>query len=218
MKRLACMIWNRFWLVCLLIGLQAIYFPLNHLGSNGIATHIFLDQLIPVWPVWTIPYILWQLWWPACFLWLVYNRSDAEFRHFFITAFATITIAMLTFWFFPTYVVRTLPENSDLFADMLTWIYEHDKPYNALPSAHMYITTMITLMWTRWYPRQKPLWLTIFWLILFSTLFTGQHYILDVMAGILLPVTVYYISGLYLERRAYFQTERTVTSMESGSY
>lgn len=209
---------RRFLSICLLIGLQSLYFPLNHLGRNGITTNIFFDQYIPVWPVWTIPYVLWQLWWPICFLWLVKNRSQQEFKHFFLTALSSITCAMLIFWLFPTYVVRGPPPGSDMFSQLLIWIYENDKAYNALPSAHMYVTSLITFFWLKWYAQKKALWLSIFCLILFSTLFTGQHYILDVVAGILLPATVYYISGLYLERRSYFQTDRTVAGMESGSY
>jgi membrane-associated phospholipid phosphatase len=42
------------------------------------------------------------------------------------------------------------------------------------------------LFYARWYPRLRLLWLGILIVVGLSTLFTGQHYILDVIGGIFL--------------------------------
>lgn len=44
-------------------------------------------------------------------------------------------------------------------------------------------TTLLALFFCRWYPRQTLLWILILVIVSLSTLFTGQHYILDVLGG-----------------------------------
>jgi membrane-associated phospholipid phosphatase len=62
-------------------------------------------------------------------------------------------------------------------------IHEHWGRYDAFPSGHIYITTLLALFFSHWYPRQKLAWILILVIVSLSTLFTGQHYILDVLGG-----------------------------------
>jgi membrane-associated phospholipid phosphatase len=113
----------------------------------------------------------------------------------------TFAMGALTFIFFPTYVrPATIPGN-DIFAMILGAIHEHWGRYDAFPSGHVYITTLLVFFFGRWYPRQKPLWTVILVVVSLSTLFTAQHYILDVLGGYLAALTGYYFglwwSGVY---------------------
>ena len=56
----------------------------------------------------------------------------------------------------------------------------------ALPSAHNYGTMLVSAFAIHFYPRRRWIWIIILVSIALSTLFTGQHYILDVVAGLAL--------------------------------
>lgn len=65
-------------------------------------------------------------------------------------------------------------------------MYVNDRVYNAFPSGHVYITTLIGLFWAQWFPRHRWWWRAIIVVIAFSTLFTHQHYLPDPVGGMLL--------------------------------
>jgi membrane-associated phospholipid phosphatase len=75
-------------------------------------------------------------------------------------------------------------------------LHERWGRYDAFPSGHIYITTLLALFFSRWYPRQKLLWFLILVIVSFSTLFTGQHYILDVIGGYAVAFSGYHF-GLW---------------------
>jgi membrane-associated phospholipid phosphatase len=83
----------------------------------------------------------------------------------------------------------------------LRMIHEDWGRYDAFPSGHVYITTLLVLFLARWYPRHRLLWVLILVIVSFSTLFTGQHYILDVLGGYLTALAGYHFglwwAGLY---------------------
>ena len=61
------------------------------------------------------------------------------------------------------------------------------------------------LFFARWYPRYKPLWIVILIVVSLSTLFTAQHYILDVIGGYLVALAGYHFglwwTGFYLRQK-----------------
>jgi membrane-associated phospholipid phosphatase len=54
------------------------------------------------------------------------------------------------------------------------------------------MTTLLALFYSLWYPRQKWIWMSILAIVCLSTLFTGQHYILDVVTGLALGIAGFY--------------------------
>jgi len=65
-----------------------------------------------------------------------------------------------------------------------------------LPSGHVYITTLLALSFSRWHPRYKILWAVVVVIVSLSTLFTAQHYILDVVGGYIVALAGYHF-GLW---------------------
>jgi membrane-associated phospholipid phosphatase len=123
----------------------------------------------------------------------------------------TFALGATTFVFFPTYVKPASLEGSDMFSLLLRAFHEGWGRYAALPSGHVYITTLLALFYSRWYPRYKSLWILILVIVSLATLFTGQHYILDVLGGYLVALAGYYF-GLWWTRRQETQ-KRTKTSL-----
>ena len=108
----------------------------------------------------------------------------------------TFAIGVSTFIFFPTYVQAAAPEGNDIFTSFLRYIHEDWGRYDAFPSGHVYITTLLALFFSRWYPRQKFIWIVTLVIVSLSTLFTGQHYLLDVAGGYVAALAGYYF-GLW---------------------
>jgi membrane-associated phospholipid phosphatase len=100
----------------------------------------------------------------------------------------TFSIGTATFVFFPTYIQAAVIPGNDIFSSLLRFIHENWGRYDAFPSGHVYITTLLTLFFSRWVPRRKALWIGILAIVSLSTLFTFQHYIIDVVGG--------YVAGL----------------------
>jgi membrane-associated phospholipid phosphatase len=181
---------QRLGLVCIPVGLQILYLPTSHWLSGGIAPRLFLD-VYPIWPVWTVIYMLcWPIW-MAAYTYIALKMDSRLFRVAVFSASLTIGVSMIIYVLFPTYVVRPVLVGEDFFTKFLGWVYAHDGTHDAMPSGHIYMTTLLVLFYSRWYPRYTWLWVGILALISFSTLYTGQHYILDVISGVVIAYVGY---------------------------
>ena len=180
----------------IVFGIQALYFPLNHFLRGGVEFKTTLDNYVPLWPIWVVPYVLICGWWVVACIWTVWRMEEHLYEAFFIaSAFASVS-AMTIFALFPTYVLRPDLSGGDWPAQILSWIYSSDHAYNAFPSGHVYVTTLIALFWSRWFPKWRWLWAATVVIVVLATLFTHQHYLPDPIGGLLLAWLGYHI-GLW---------------------
>ncbi|HJR82082.1 MAG TPA: phosphatase PAP2 family protein [Anaerolineales bacterium] len=191
MNNLKRLIW-----CALLFGIQALYFPLNRFLQGGMEFKTALDDYVPLWPIWVIPYGLICIWWIVAHLWAAWRMEERLYESFFIaSAFASVA-ALTIYTIFPTYVIRPEVSANDWTSQLLNWIYTNDYDYNAFPSGHVYITTLIALFWSLWFPKWRWLWIATVILVAFATLFTHQHYLPDPVGGLALAWFSYRI-GLW---------------------
>ena len=169
----------------LVIAIQFIYFPTSQATSGGIAPKLPID-VIPVYPIWVVPYYLCYPLWLFGIIWALLKLKDRDFSAFIAAAVFTVGIGNLTFIFFPTYVDLPVITGNDIFSELLRTIQIAGGTHAALPSAHNFITMLLAASAMHLYPRQRWLWIGIVVTVALSTLFTGQHYILDVVAGLAL--------------------------------
>ena len=169
----------------LVIAIQFIYFPTSQATSGGIAPKLPID-VIPVYPIWVVPYYLCYPLWLFGIIWALLKLKDRDFSAFIAAALFTVGIGNLTFIFFPTYVDLPVITGNDIFSELLRTIQIAGGTHAALPSAHNFITMLLAASAMRLYPHQRWLWIGIVVTVALSTLFTGQHYILDVVAGLAL--------------------------------
>lgn len=179
MNKLKRLIW-----CALLFGIQALYFPLNRYLQGGSELKTSLDQYIPLWTIWVVPYSLVCVWWIIAYLWAAWRMDEKMYEALFIATAVMCVSALMVFTFYPTYIIRPDLSAGDWSARWLNWIYTNDHSYNAFPSGHVYITTLIALFWSRWYPRWRWLWMGSVVIIVFATLFTHQHYLPDPIGGL----------------------------------
>jgi membrane-associated phospholipid phosphatase len=171
-------------LALLALGGNVLYVITNRALSGGVSTDLPVDALIPLWPVWMIPYLAVLVWWIGMLAWVTLRLEEDPFRTVMLAAILNVYTSVLVFVIFPTYVTRpAAPESADLISRMVQWVYTNDKDYNALPSLHISITTVLLLMLWDARPRYRWLWALILLVTLLSTLFTRQHYVLDLVFG-----------------------------------
>jgi membrane-associated phospholipid phosphatase len=116
-------------------------------------------------------------------------------------AMFTVSIGALAFIFFPTYIVLPKITGADFFSVMLRTVQVMGGTHAALPSAHNYITMLTASLATHFYPRQRFLWIAVVVIVALSTLFTGQHYILDVAAGLAVGWAGYRFGLWWVDRK-----------------
>ena len=174
-------------------------------------------DVFPIWPIWVLPYILCYVLWLVALAWIIFKTEDRSFRAFIAASILTFGVGAITFILFPTYVRPATLQGNDIFTDLLRTIHETWGRYNAFPSGHIYITTLLVLFFGRWYPRYKFLWISILVIVALSTLFTGQHYILDVIGGYSVALIGYHFglwwAGFYAaQKQPGKRTEKRMTS------
>ena len=183
---------KRFLWILLAWGIQLIYIPTSEWLTGGIEPKLPIDKF-PIWPIWVVPYVLCYLLWLSCFVWVLFKTDDSMFRSFIVAFLVTCSISVFIFILFPTYVPAAQLSGSDVFTSLLRFFHEGAGRYNALPSGHIYITALLAFFFSHWYPRTRPLWMLILVIVSLSTLFTAQHYVLDILAGLLVAAIGYYV-------------------------
>ena len=161
-----------------------------------------LDRAWPLVPVWAIVY-------GALYLFLILLpifvvRQDELIRR---TVYAYLFIWIIAYaFFFVIYPTAAPRPNLVIGEGFAVWglraLYSSDPPHNCFPSLHVAHSLVSALAVSRVH---RPLGIIAFMsglLVAISTLFTKQHYVLDVTAGALLALVAY---GIFLAR---YPTER----------
>jgi membrane-associated phospholipid phosphatase len=170
----------------LILALQLLYIPINRILQEGVVLRTPWDDFIPLWPIWTIPYLLSIAWWLGFSIWATWKMDDRLYLAFVAAAVAVMLIGYGIHLLYPTCVERPILTGDTWQTRLLSLVYELDRGYNAFPSGHTYNTILISLFWYRWQPRHRALALGIAIIVLLSTLFTGQHNLPDLVGGAVL--------------------------------
>ena len=176
----------------------AVYFTneIYDLLNHGPAVWILrtpIDDALPVVRPFVIPYV--SLNYVVYFTLIV-------FLLFRTKVFQSACLAMITAWFvsyffyffFQTEVIRPALTGSDIFTRMIQNVYAGDNPFNDFPSLHTSISTLLAIHWFRFDRRAgivASIWTA---LIVASTVLIKQHYIADLISGLLLA---FFVSWLY---------------------
>jgi membrane-associated phospholipid phosphatase len=171
----------------LLVSLVPVYLVIaSRARTGGVhAPALALDRLVPLVPTWALVY-------GALYAFLivlpVFVIQQEELIRRTVWSYLTVwTIAYLCFLIYPTVAPRPDMVTGRGFAVWgLQFLYQADPPYNCFPSIHVAHSFVSALASYRVNRRLGFVALTCAALVALSTLFTKQHYLVDVMAGILL--------------------------------
>jgi hypothetical protein len=173
----------------------ALYIIINKFSSSGHDVTIALDNSIPYIKIFIIPYILWYLFIPIVFI-ILYTYDKKVYYKTMLVYIIGYIISCSIFILYQTTVPRTILTGSDIFTEIISLIRFNDKPLNCLPSLHVftcYIMIKAIGKSNLGSIKNKIIISIISYTIILSTLFTKQHAILDVLAGIVLGEALIYI-------------------------
>ncbi|MCM2315184.1 MAG: phosphatase PAP2 family protein [Thermoanaerobaculia bacterium] len=177
------------------VALVPVYLFIPQLVS-GRTVHVpalALDHRIPQQPAWVLVY-------GSLYLFLILLpvfvvRQEALIRR---TVYAYLTIwltAYVCFYVYPTAAPRAgdIVPGEGFLVWALRFLYSSDPPYNCLPSLHVAHSLVSALASGRVHRGLGVVASACAFVVGISTLFTRQHYILDVVTGIVLACVAYAI-------------------------
>jgi membrane-associated phospholipid phosphatase len=148
-----------------------------------------LDHWVPTQPAWSLVYgsHLVFVFFPVLVI-----RQEEQIRRTFLAYLMVWSVGYVCFLAYPTIAPRTDEVVGEgFFAWSLRLVYSADPPRNCFPSLHVAHAFVSALTCYRLHPGvgiAAGLWAS---LIAVSTLFTKQHYVADVIAGIFLACAAY---------------------------
>lgn len=174
----------------LFVSLVPVYLVIAGRGDAVNTPTLALDQLLPLVPTWALVYgalYAFLIVLPV----LVVQQDDLIRRT--VWAYLTVwTVAYVGFLLYPTVAPRPDQVLGDGFAAWgLRFLYDADPPYNCFPSIHVAHSFVSALACYRVHRRLGVIAILCAALVALSTLFTKQHYVLDLLAGILLASAAY---------------------------
>ncbi len=108
-----------------------------------------------------------------------------------------MVVTFLIFAFFPLRMLRPEIVPATFLDQGVLLLYRLDFPYNTFPSLHASLTFLAGLLIRRRHKTKGTIILLLAGLISLSTLFIKQHYIMDVVGGIVLAGLVYFCFLLF---------------------
>lgn len=150
-----------------------------------------LDHRIPQQPAWVLVYGSLYLFLILLTVFVV--RQEEHIRRTVLAYLAVWIVAYVCFFFYPTVAPR--PDDSVVGEGFVAWglrsLYAFDPPYNCFPSLHVAHSFVSALSSYRVHRGLGIGASVCAFVVGLSTLFTRQHYILDVVAGIFLAYGAY---------------------------
>ena len=178
-----------------------LYMPANHF-------HIFTPQFLPM--TWIdenvpfLPYTVWIYVSEYLFFVVVYLvcRDLANLSKYFYSFLTLQSLSVLIFWLWPTTYPRELyPLPSDLEA-ITHYLFSNlrvtDTPANCCPSLHVSSVYLSSFIFLDDQKEKFPFFFLWGTAIALSTLTTKQHYIVDVIVGLVLAILIYGIFHKYV--------------------
>ncbi|MCX6855585.1 MAG: phosphatase PAP2 family protein [Verrucomicrobia bacterium] len=145
------------------------------------------SSFLPFYPGWSVIYQSVFLLHTAA-IWCVPSaRASLHYVREVSLAFA---MAAVVFWIWPTHVIR--PDDAPWFYEWL--IVRVDGPGNAFPSMHAAMGLLGVLHLGAAWPRARPALFIWLGFMLVSTLLTRQHVWQDLIAGLVLALTIHLLN------------------------
>jgi membrane-associated phospholipid phosphatase len=181
-------------LLSVFLLVKFLYLPLNKRKSKYY-WKIDFDNKIPLIPVFIIAYVGYFFYIPVTVI-LLWNTKYIDI---FLITYSLSYILAEIFWLFVPNGVKRMPINKkDVFSRFTSFIHLHDDDTNGFPSAHVITSLVCSYFLALVFPQSiVTIWIVSF-LICISTVLVKQHYILDILGGILFSIASIYLVGLFV--------------------
>lgn len=155
-----------------------------------------IDKAIPVIPDFAIIYLGCYLFWIVNYI-LIARQSEEHCLRFVTADMISRLVCGMFYLILPTTNIRPELTGQGLGVSMLLFIYSVDAPTKLFPSIHCLVSwfCFIGIRGRKNIPKLYRIFSCVFALLVCaSTQFTKQHYIVDVIGGILLAEGTYYLA------------------------
>lgn len=155
------------------------------------------DKSVPVIPQFVIIYFVCYLFWAINYI-MIGKINKEHCMKFVLADITSRLICAIIFILLPSTNVRPEVIGSGFSELLLKHLYIVDRPFNLFPSIHCLVSWFcyIGIRGQKQIPRWYRAFSCIFALaVCLSTQFTKQHYIIDLLGGILLAEAAYYFAN-----------------------
>lgn len=171
------------------IGGALSYEPLNQSTDHPHLVRTWVDMHIPFEPLFAVPYLLFlPIFWLVV-VWALLRR--VQFVQLALTLLLVFLVSDLVYLTFQTHVPRPTQVGHGLGPSLVRFIYSNDKPYNGLPSEHASMATIMALFLFVIRSKWRYVAVAFSLLVIASTFFVKQHFVLDAVAGIALAIAAF---------------------------
>lgn len=177
------------WLLILpLININ--YVISNTLFQSGKNLALSLDKEIPFVSLFVFPYVYWYIFIIVGLIFLL-SKDRKEYLRALMAIYIGMCICFAFYYLYPVEISRPVVENNTIPNKLVNIIYKNDRPFNCFPSIHV-LNTYIIMRFTKIKDNKYWFYYTniIGILIILSTLFIKQHFILDGVVAIILAEIV----------------------------
>ncbi len=180
------------WLPLLIFAELTGYLLINNLTRVRVPYTLALhtDALLPFIPSFSIFYVME---WILGFLPFLLLKDKKMIR---LTTMLYLGVMALSYFFFLAFPVQMLrPEIIPQTATghLVAFIYGIDLPYNTFPSLHIILMLLSGLILLSVRNPAAPFVLLMFFPVSLSTLLIKQHYVLDVLAGVVIAAIAFLV-------------------------
>jgi len=116
---------------------------------------------------------------------------------FLIATIVAETVAAATWYFLPNGVPRKRRRERGLLSWLVNFTYRHDGDTNGFPSGHVFNSLIASHFLSLEYSQYYLSILTFGVLVAASTVFVKQHYIVDIIGGIVVFLFAIFVAGLF---------------------
>ena len=189
----------RQWILMLYIPLHLIWYLIleQSVTTNYYTIHCVLDDLIPFCEWFVLPYLSWFLYMVTTGLYFLFEDDEA-FEHYMLSLVFGFFICTVICSVFPNgQNLRPFGYNSNFAAQIVKWMQVFDTNTNVFPSMHVVGALGAAFAIAKSKKLKSRVWLQILnWVlctaIIMATVFLKQHSILDIAAGIVVCVFVFW--------------------------
>lgn len=165
--------------------------------------HMGLDDYIPFWEVFVIPYFLWFAYVSVVVLFFFFKNKEDYYRACtFLFTGMTIFLIVSTLWPNGHHLRPEFMPRDNIFTDMISKLYATDTATNLWPSIHVYnsIGAHLAIAKSKHFENKKWIKRGSFVLassIVLSTVFIKQHSIFDVLTAFIMAGIMYAVVYRY---------------------
>jgi membrane-associated phospholipid phosphatase len=186
------------WLIAFYLYTTGGYFWFS---SRPTTTHFMTpwEKLVPTFPIFLIPYLFATLTFLTVPIFFYLKLGWVKTKAYLITQAIATSIGYFVYFFFPTSVVREALTGQGFWWDLLRTLHANDRPSAAFPSGHVYHTTVIAYFFWVYLPITRPFVAVILPLVVVSTVLLKQHYLPDIVGGLITAIIAIVISKYLLK-------------------